>query len=371
MKVFQSLILGPLYLKYFNKKNTRRMNTTYFDRKRDLLYDRHCSSHILQPIYEGDLDYFLSYSDDTIAQKLWAKEKGLNDASLQKILLSQIEEFQPDIFYTNDPLRFPAKITSRFPNSVKKKIAWRGTYIDYLENDDYSTYDLFVSNFKDINERTTKKYGIKTAWHSPSWDPEMKPYAENSGRSIDLNFSGGYMQKGETYVERMMTLETLARLSSTYSTEICLNYRSISRYKNSGLLRWLPVPTKIPLSIKKNNSRPVYGRDMLTKFSKAKVVLNPAVNLLDGKVRGNMRCWEALGCGACMLASEGSYPEGFIDGENFLTFKDENDLERKIHYLLHNDEVRLTISKKGTEMISSVWSKERQLENFMKLIDKI
>ena len=110
-------------------------------------------------------------------------------------------------------------------------------------------------------------------------------------------------------------------------------------------------------------------KDMKSK-GHTKIVLNPATDIA-GDIRGNMRCWEALGCGACMLGSAGQYPEGFEPRVNFEMFTDADDLIQKIRYLLADEPRRAAIAKAGTEMLSRIWSKERQWNDFVSLLGNL
>ena len=49
---------------------------------------------------------------------------------------------------------------------------------------------------------------------------------------------------------------------------------------------------------------------------------------MAGGDRGNMRCFEATGCGAVLLTDSGSYPEGFVDGETMLTYSSPDEIPR-------------------------------------------
>tara|TARA_X000000368_G_C23038182_1_gene715597 strand:+ start:1464 stop:2426 length:963 start_codon:yes stop_codon:yes gene_type:complete len=319
-------------------------------------------------MYDNRKDVYLALGDDDIAQKLWAKEKGLKAKSLQDILLAQIEEFKPDVFYTNDPIIIGSSIVKRFPSCVKKSIAWRASLMGDLEANDLSDYNLVVSNFKTINEEARKKFGLRTAWFSPSWDPEMRFYARNKDRPCDIYFGGSYRKTRGIYDERIESLNKLSKLSRSHHVEVRLMYRKISRLRSRGIFRWIPIPNLLQKNLRRLNKPPVYGREMFERHSKAKIIVNPATDLA-GNIRGNMRCWEALGCGSLMIATEGDYPDGFISGENFVAYKDVSDMEHKIKELLLDDDKRTSIAENGYNMISKLWTKERQWNDFKSLVE--
>ena len=293
----------------------------------------------------------------------WARENGLSaSTNLTDILLAQIEAFQPDVLYQLDPILFPSSFVRRLPGCVKKVVAWRAAPIGGA---DLTEYDVVLSNFETLNARWREK-GLHTAWFSPSWDPEMTPYAANVNRPVDVFFTGSYART-TGHDDRLAMLDAVAQLSDGYRIDLRLMSRTWGRLTDKPWIRWIPVPIRLPQSLRATRNSPVYGREMYTKLSHAKIVLNPATDIA-GNIRGNMRCWEALGCGACMLGSVGRYPEGFEAGVNFESFTDADDLVQKIKSLLADEPRRKVMAKNGTDMLARVWSKERQWNDFQSLL---
>lgn len=233
---------------------------------------------------------------------------------------------------------------------------------------DLSAYNLVLSNFETLNARW-QELGLRSAWFAPSWDPEMAPYSENSERDLDVFFTGSYARTTGHGV-RLAMLDAVAQLSDHYRIDLRLMSRRWGRLADQPLLRWIPVPIRLPQSLRSSKAQPVYGREMYAMLSRAKILLNPATTIA-GRIRGNMRCWEALGCGTCMLGSAGEYPEGFESGVNFESFSDADDLVRKVRDLLGDEPRRAEIAKNGADMLSRVWSKQRQWNDFQSLVASV
>ena len=106
---------------------------------------------------------------------------------------------------------------------------------------------------------------------------------------------------------------------------------------------------------------------MYRTLSNAKIVLNGAGEV-GGRDRGNMRCFEAMGCGALMLTDEGIYPAGMVDGQTMATYRDPADAVAAIERLLAADEERTMIARNGLEMISTVYSKKEQWTRFQAIV---
>ncbi len=365
MKLFQTAGFGRQYLSSFNVINWTTKFSSFNERRVALLQDRYEATHILKPIYDGDEQSFFTVADDLTLQRLWAEKYGLATTDLDEILLAQIEEFKPDVLYQLDPILLPSSFVRRLPACVKKVIAWRAAP---LGGADISAYDLVVSNFETLNARW-REIGLHTAWFSPSWDPEMAQYAQNFDRPVDVFFTGSYART-TGHEDRIATLATIAELSDYYQIDLRIMHKKWGRFADKPLIRWLPVPIRLPVSLRRGTREAVYGRKMYQMISQSKIVLNPATSIA-GEIRGNIRCWEALGCGACMLGSAGQYPEGFEAGINFESFVSNDDLKNKIIALLADEPRRKLISEAGADMMKRVWSKERQWQDFQSLVSKL
>ena len=74
-----------------------------------------------------------------------------------------------------------------------------------------------------------------------------------------------------------------------------------------------------PKDIRAVSRDPVYGPDLYALISKSKIILNGAVDMA-GDDRGNMRCFEAMGCAALLLSDAGVYPAGMRDNDTLLVY---------------------------------------------------
>jgi spore maturation protein CgeB len=103
-------------------------------------------------------------------------------------------------------------------------------------------------------------------------------------------------------------------------------------------------------------------------LSSAKIVVNGAIDM-SGNDRGNMRCWETLGCRALMLSDNGNYPSGMKAGTTIETYDSVDDFIEKIDLLLMDAARREKIASDGFAMIKSEYSKERQWTDFQNLVN--
>jgi hypothetical protein len=158
----------------------------------------------------------------------------------------------------------------------------------------------------------------------------------------------------------------VAELSDTFNIVFHLDRSRLTRLAETPL-GWLgPLKSHRRLKIIREISRgPVFGRELYDVLGQAKIVLNGAVDMAGGD-RGNMRCWEAMGCGALLLSDAGKYPDDMVAGEHFLTYENNVDVVERIGDIVH-DNKKTELASAGFKMISKKFSKHKQWIKFCDL----
>lgn len=206
--------------------------------------------------------------------------------------------------------------------------------------------------------------GMKTAWFSPSHDPIMSDFARNDDRPIDISFAGTY---SAAHVARNRLLETIAEAFTERRVEFRLVYPKWKRMPFDGILGKLPLPIYyLPKPLRRVSKGPLFGRPSYELFSRSKIVINAHGEITRG-YRGNMRCFEAIGCGACMVSDAGEYSRGLMPGIHFETFKDEAEAISKIEMILRHWEEKREMGRKGSEHLKATLSKSWQWDLFQQL----
>ena len=358
MRLFQNSGLARSYRKHLSKL-TR--GETGFEAQRDIfLADRYGASHMLKPVLDGAQDAFFTNGDDEALQRAWAREHGLKpQTSLEAILLAQIEENRTEVFYNLDPMRYPSGFLKRLPGSVRRRLCWRAAPSGSV---DLSGYDLVLCNFPGLLEGY-KKIGWKGAYFFPAHDPELTPYAVNDSRPTDVVFVGGYSQYHAT---RAAVLDTVADLAGHLNIIYYLDRSRLTALAETPLGWVTPLAKhKRPQAIRKVSRPPVFGRAFYDILSKARIVLNGAVDMA-GPDRGNMRCFETMGARACLVSDTGNYPDGMEDGKTARFYNTPQDAARIVRTLIETGEDR-AIAAAGHDMVRTVYSKERQWARFEEL----
>ena len=326
------------------------------------LEQRYGALHFLAPVLSGEDTAFFTNGDDEVLQRTWAREMGISrNVGLADVLLAQIESHRTEVFYNLDPVRYGSDFVRKLPGCVRKAVAWRNIPTPTA---DFGAYDATLCNSPTL----LKKYqglGWKAAYFSPAHDPIMNQYAANNDRPIDLLFVGGYSRH---HMRRAAALEAVASLRNTYRIEFCLARSRFTRLAESPLGYLAPVGKyRRPNHIRAVSSDPIYGRDLYSRISRAKIVLNGAIDM-SGDDRGNMRCFESMGCRALLLSDEGVYPAGMVESQTLVTYQFPADLVVKLRELLEAPEVMMEIAQAGHEMVSRQYSKQVQWSAFKALV---
>ena len=193
----------------------------------------------------------------------------------------------------------------------------------------------------------------------------MDKFASNCERPVDVLFVGGYSRHHQRRAE---TLEIVAALQKDLNIVFHLDRSRLNRLAESTFGRLLPLQNhRRPLPIQAVSVNPVFGLDLYAAISTAKIVLNGAVDMA-GNDRGNMRCFEAMGCGALMISDAGNYPAGIVDGKTMLAYEDADHAARLIRQSISETDRREEIAKKGWQLMAHEYTKANQWQNFQQLV---
>ena len=362
MRLFQNSGLAPAYLARLD--NLANDQSTFSGRLNTFLSDRYGAAHLLKPVLERESAAFFTNGDDQVLQRLWASEHGLpRRASLEEILLGQIEEHATDVFYDLDPMRYGSDFVKKLPGCVKTTLAWRAAP---SRGADFSAYDAVVCNFPSIIKQYHGR-GWRAEYLSPAYDPEMNPYAANTDRRIDVLFVGGYSRH---HMRRARVLDVVASLRHRFSVVFCLDRSRLTRLAESRMFRLFPLHNRRPPDTSAVTQAPVFGRDLYAKIGNAKIVLNCAVDMA-GADRGNMRCFETTGCGALMVSDIGNYPSGFVDKKTMMLYESEDEAIAVIEDALENTERSRQIAVQAHQMVGTEYSKTKQWKDFNDLLGRL
>ncbi len=359
MRLFQN---SGLYPAYRQRLALLRKHAKGFQAQIDVFVaDRFGAAHFLSPVLERASDAFFTNADDEAVQRQWAEENGMpSKVTLEQILLAQVEAHRTEVFYNLDPMRYSSDFVRKLPGCVRKSFAWRAAPIPGA---DFSAYDLMLCNFPSILE-SYRARGWQAAYFAPAHDPVMDTYAANDVRPVDILFVGGYTRH---HRRRAELLEAVAGLAGRYRVRMHLDSSRLTKLSESPLGSLLPLGQhRRPATIRQVSQGPLFGLDLYEALSQAKIVLNGAIDMA-GADRGNMRCFEAMGCGALLLSDEGNYPDGMLPDRTMKTWSSPLDAVKQVEALLGNAAASAHLARAGHDMVTHEYSKSRQWQRFVEL----
>ncbi len=362
MRVFQTHTFYKTYLDHFNARCPEAIAAPFEKRRAMLLHDRFMAAHILKPIHDRDPEAFFTVANDELLQGAWARENGLKTTNPKEILKAQVESHRAEVFYTLDPQRWNGELARQLSACVRVRIGWLGVP---MHGQDGVGFDAMISNFEP-HLVDWRKRGIRCFPFDPSHDPEMCRWGCNTDRPIDICFVGQY--NSWLHTRRNEILKAMCELSRENLVSLRLMHRKWRPLAQSGPLARVPTPIRtLPLDLRRITGPPVFGLEMYKLFSQSKIVLNAHLDMAQHR-RANMRCFEAMGCGACMLGDDGAYPPGFEPSRQFETYTDHRDLVTKATSLLSADARRRAMADQGRKFIETTYSKDTQWLRFREIV---
>jgi hypothetical protein len=178
-------------------------------------------------------------------------------------------------------------------------------------------------------------------------------------------FVGGYSRH---HTARARTLEHVARLAVDRHIVYCLDASRLTKFAEGRIGVWLPMQKhRRPDAIASIAKPPVFGRQLYELIGSSKIVLNGAIDMA-GSDRGNMRCFEAMGCGALLLSDAGNYPDGMERGRTMETYDSPEHAARLIPELLRSWPESAAKAAQGAMEVSRTYSKPLQWQRFVDII---
>ena len=90
---------------------------------------------------------------------------------------------------------------------------------------------------------------------------------------------------------------------------------------------------------------------------------------MAGMDRGNMRCFEAMGCGALLLSDDGRYPQGMVSGQTMITYANPLQAAAAAVLALESPQVLAELATNGHRVVRQNYSKAKQWQDFKNIVD--
>ena len=340
-----------------------------------LLRDGYASVYrLIPPADRPDESVFFTVWNYERLQHTWAYEHGLSNTDLDEIRLAQIAHFQPDVVYDFSYFVSPKFAEKLNASGGPPAICWYA-FIKNTPPPTAGSYAGYVTLHRPYVEYWRSK-GIAASELQPAIDPswqagESVPYVQ---RENDLIFYG-QLSRG-VYGERqkiiLMAAEQARRSNYTFScyAQCRFEYRRPGRFLarlgiDVPLLRLWP-DDEVASSLRP----PIYGASVYEAIRSSRITLNTFGDY-NGKFLSNMRIFEVIGNGSVLLTPRGTYPEGLVEGVDFLGFNTAEELGQQLRRALLDVPRLEEFSLAAKKRVSERFSKQRQYAEFADFVSQL
>lgn len=284
--------------------------------------------------------------DDRNSQNVWSKENKFNNKKLVDKLLShipffiktragivdtwifdvfleQVKYYKPEVVYMHHLGLLQEKQLTQIKKHCKLLV---GQIASPLPNSNLlHKFDLIVTSMPHFVKKL-RKNGISSEYLKWAFEKSIPKTISKNERIYDVSYVGAFSPH---HSEGNKILETLAKKIKVEFWGYAENFLSLLS------------------PIKKTFNGQAWGKDMYTIFSKSKIVINRHINVA-GNYANNMRLYEATGMGALLITDfKKNISDFFKDGKEIITYKNSDDLIKKVKYYINNEEERIKIAKAG------------------------
>jgi hypothetical protein len=324
----------PDYLMDFYAARPHLQKASYAEQMNALLDDEFSGTHIwTRPLQGHGFETLNVIANNPFSQGAWLREHGYavgEKVDCAKATVRQIEDFAPDIYYTNDVVT----LHSGFLRAVTKRppviAGWRGFPLPAAC--DLSAYDLILTSFDRMFEEAAARGARHVERFHPGFPDTSPVLREPRAIKFDVVISGSITHQ---HLKRIQIINMLAEMSR----------------EGAGFSLGLFTARPQPLSpLAQQMTRPAHwGLEMLRGIRDARILVNIDVDAFSGQPP-NMRLIEATGAGAFLLTTH--HPElakFFEPGEEIETFRTPQELTAKIQYYLSEPSKADEIARRGQE----------------------
>jgi hypothetical protein len=376
IRLFKAGEIYPRYMDYFYKNEPDAVNLPYKEHYAKIMADSFYWADFWKSNLEKTGIFIVEESlpNNQILQKSWAKEHGVSYSDenwFYEILDSQIDEFKPDILFTNEfqiKPEYKSEIKKKHP-SIKIVIGWDGI----LRNDKnlFQGCDIVLSCVQDSVDYYYAN-GFTGYYFIFGFEPEILNRIKIREPLYDSTFVGSLYSWGHT--QRLRLMAEISRKvpfkiwASSFAPSDKKGYlmEQLSRIRR-GKFRDLSDVARI----RKINQGEAFGLKMYQILADSKITINSHIDFA-GKKAANIRLFEATGVGTCLLTDWKENLKDFFEiDKEIVAFKTIDECIEKVKYLLENDSERRTIAKAGQERTLRDYNLEKRFGVFAEFLEKM
>lgn len=340
MKFLQIHTFYSAYLARHYAAQPQLMDAPHAAQMQALLADGFGAAHMWAPVLaQQGHEASLIIANDVVSQFRWVAEN-VDKLKLKKksewmreIALEQVNRFQPEVLYLGDPVAFDMSFVRRLKQRPKQVIAWRAAPTP--AEVDWKGIDLMLSHLPPCQKQAWRAGVRDVRFFYPGFCQWVADAVKDEPQEYDLVFCG---QWSDDHEKRNNLIAKLAKAS-------------LSKEKpfSFGLFLECADPSKMPESVRKLNRGGRWGMEMYRALRRGRIALNAEINMGRGHA-GNMRLFEATGCGVCTLSEQHENMARYFEpGREVLTFQRVEDCLETLHRYLQDTTAREALAQAGQQ----------------------
>jgi len=397
MRILRITLLYKTYIDYFYRKNPGLKKAPYQQQMDSFYYDHFSWGDGYKKAFESQgVDYADIYTNVGPLQRRWAREQGIDGASLQEIAVRQAERFSPEVlFFNHNDENLLRHIRETAPG-IRLVLGYSGSAV--VNDKILKSADVVISCAPEIVS-LLRRQGQRAEQIHHAFNPDVLDRlgagAIPQPREQDIIFIGQLIPQDQFHIRR---IEILQKLCS--STNVMIYYPegdSQARWNRAlkttiyHLVRGgqrIGIPdsffNKIPKVrriigkshaprfpvMKKPVRGAIYGLDMFRTIQRSRITLNIHADSSPTHA-SNIRMFEIAGSGSCLLTDwKTNLNDLFADGRECVSFKTAAEAAEKADWLLtHPDECR-RIAEAGQKRVLKDHTFVQRARQLLEIIQK-
>lgn len=275
----------------------------------------------------------LILGNDYVLQEKWVAESGerLGACAARKfaVVMRQAEAFRPDAIFTGSMFDYYGAFLSAAAKLTPNVFAWIAC--PYPGNLDFSGIRCVISSVDAFVEKF-RASGLMSERLGAAFDPDIAARVRGLPKAYDVTFIGGVSSRSHRY--RVEMLKGLLRQG--IKVDIWGYGLDRSLFGNP---------------LKRAFHGELWGLGYYRALAQSRITLNFHIDVAKkAGFAGNMRTFEATGCGALLLTDSSEQLEQAFDPRlEISTFSSPAQLQERIGYFLGNEKARVDVAARGQE----------------------
>jgi hypothetical protein len=343
MRLMLILELYDEYLRDFARRNAGPAARPFAEQLERLLDDGFWwQSALARRLSELGHEVFFAFSNAETLQRAWAAEHGLAFDPrdyLFSVPLAQARAFKPDLVWIGSMFPYYGKFLKEMRDICPRVLAWIACPAP--AGLDLSNVDAIFTSHENLADQFRAR-GKRCAVMRPAFEPRVLDKLGRPERDIPFSFVGSFSWY---HKRRLRLLDQAVRRTP-------LRLWGKGTLAEPGFLGWHYVlkyycPWLRRTALERRYQGQAWGLDMYRVLCRSQLALNVHGDVAEGRA-GNMRMFEATGCGALLLTENApNIGKMFAPGREVVVYDGIDDLVEKANYYLAHEGERNEIARAG------------------------